>query len=54
MSGLENGKSPPRQSCRIIIVGAGIAGLTTAIGLTKAGHNEVVVLERMPEFPPVS
>lgn len=53
MSGQENVLPDSRQSPRTIIVGAGIAGVTTAIGLSKAGH-EVVLLERMPGFPSVS
>lgn len=31
---------------RIVIIGAGIAGLTTALELSAAGHNDVTVLEQ--------
>ena len=37
---------------RVIIVGAGIGGLSTAIALRRARH-EVVVLERAPQLEPV-
>jgi len=37
---------------RIIVVGGGIAGLSAAIALRRAG-NEVVVLERAPRIDPV-
>jgi 2-polyprenyl-6-methoxyphenol hydroxylase-like FAD-dependent oxidoreductase len=37
---------------RVIIVGGGIGGLSTAIALRRAGH-EVVVLERAPQLDPV-
>lgn len=35
--------------CRILIVGCGIGGLATAIGLRNAGH-EILMFERMTEF----
>src|SRR3954454_561535 len=35
----------------IVILGAGIAGLSTAMLLTGDGHD-VTVLERDPEYPP--
>lgn len=38
-----------RSKYRVIIIGAGICGLATAIGLAKAGF-EVTVLERSPEL----
>ncbi|KAJ5651079.1 uncharacterized protein N7484_004802 [Penicillium longicatenatum] len=37
---------------KVIIVGAGIAGLTVALGLNKAGH-EVLILERVHEIAEV-
>ncbi|CAG8953109.1 hypothetical protein HYFRA_00003306 [Hymenoscyphus fraxineus] len=43
----------PIEPFRIIIIGAGLGGVATAIGLRKAGHD-VVLLERMLEFPNVS
>lgn len=38
---------------RVVVVGAGIGGLTAAIGLRLDGH-EVVVLEQAAEFGEVS
>ncbi|KAG9239005.1 hypothetical protein BJ875DRAFT_415228 [Amylocarpus encephaloides] len=46
-------KSNDQKEFDILIIGAGIAGATTAIGLKRAGHN-VVILERMPELPTIS
>lgn len=37
---------------KVIVVGAGIAGLTAALGLKKAGHD-VLILERVPEIAEV-
>jgi 2-polyprenyl-6-methoxyphenol hydroxylase-like FAD-dependent oxidoreductase len=37
---------------QVVIVGAGIGGLGTAISLRKAGHR-VIVLEQAPEFTEV-
>ncbi len=36
-------------SLQVVIVGAGLGGLGTAISLRKAGHK-VIVLEQAPEF----
>lgn len=41
-----------KQPLKIIIVGAGIGGLTAALGLKKAGHN-VVLLEQVHEIAEV-
>jgi 2-polyprenyl-6-methoxyphenol hydroxylase-like FAD-dependent oxidoreductase len=38
---------------RVVVVGAGIGGLASALGLARGGH-EVVVLERDPSPPPPS
>ena len=38
--------------CHIIIIGGGLAGLATALGLRKLGHA-ITVLERAPEFSKV-
>ena len=43
---------PDDHPVRIIVVGGGIAGLSAAIALRRAG-NEVVVLERAPRVDPV-
>ena len=42
---MDEPNTKPQLSLSVIIVGAGIAGLTTAIGLRQQGHN-VTVLER--------
>ena len=38
-----------KPSCNVLIVGAGLAGLATAIAIRRTGH-QVTVLERMPEL----
>ena len=38
-----------KSSCRVIIVGGGLAGLATAIGVKKAGF-QVLVLEQAAEL----
>lgn len=38
-----------KKSFKVIIVGAGIAGLSVAIALSKAGHD-VLILEQVPEI----
>ncbi|KAL2044757.1 hypothetical protein N7G274_002532 [Stereocaulon virgatum] len=38
-----------KNSLRVIIVGAGIAGLAAGIGLKRAGHN-VIILEQVPQI----
>ncbi|KAG9691592.1 FAD/NAD(P)-binding domain-containing protein, partial [Aureobasidium melanogenum] len=42
----------PEKKLRVIIVGAGIAGLTTAIGLKQSGHTPIV-LEQVKEIAEV-
>ena len=42
-----------KESCRVIIVGAGLAGLATSIGLRKAGL-QVLVLEQAAELQEVN
>lgn len=41
------------KSIQVVIVGAGMGGLGTAIALRRAGHK-VIVLEQAPEFGEVS
>ncbi|RAH64856.1 FAD/NAD(P)-binding domain-containing protein [Aspergillus aculeatinus CBS 121060] len=41
-----------KHPLKVIVVGAGIAGLTVALGLKKAGH-EVLILERVHEIAEV-
>jgi 2-polyprenyl-6-methoxyphenol hydroxylase-like FAD-dependent oxidoreductase len=41
-----------RHKHRILIIGAGIAGLSTAAALCRTGH-EVRVFERYPEIEPL-
>ena len=38
--------SPPSTSCRVVVIGGGIAGASAAYHLTKAGITDVVVLEQ--------
>ena len=38
-----------KSSCRVIVVGGGLAGLATAIGVKKAGF-QVLVLEQAAEL----
>lgn len=42
-----------RDKCCVIVVGAGLGGLTVAIGMKRAGHD-VTVLERMLELGEVN
>lgn len=51
MTGLNDSLLLPRAAkpLDIIIVGAGIAGLSTAIGLHKSGHS-IVILEQVHEI----
>lgn len=34
-------------TCRVLIIGGGLAGLASAIAITLAGH-EALIFERMP------
>lgn len=43
---------PPTHTFKTIIIGAGIAGLATAIGLKRAGHD-VMILEQVHEIAEV-
>ena len=43
----------PPQPLRLVVVGAGLTGLTTALVLARAGHT-VTVLDRDPATPPDS
>lgn len=38
---------------RVVIVGAGIGGLTAALSLEAAGHRDVEIFERAPELRPL-
>ena len=40
--------SPPSEEYDIVIVGAGMAGLTAAIAAYEAGVRKIVVLEKAP------
>lgn len=40
------------ETCEVVIVGAGLVGLATAIGLRKAGHK-VIALDRAEAFSKV-
>jgi 2-polyprenyl-6-methoxyphenol hydroxylase-like FAD-dependent oxidoreductase len=48
----QNG-SMERLSATVLVIGAGLAGLATAISIQQAGHY-VTILERMPEIREVS
>ena len=52
MNQVLNGFDSQGRVCHIIIIGGGLAGLATAIGLRQGGHL-VTVLERVPEFSKV-
>ncbi|MFD2473579.1 flavin-containing monooxygenase [Amycolatopsis silviterrae] len=43
---VSNGSAPARNTVKIVIVGAGFAGLGMAVQLTKAGVRDFVILER--------
>ena len=43
----------PKAACRVIIVGCGLAGLATAIGIRMAGL-QVLALEQAPELREVA
>lgn len=42
-------KSPlSKDSCRVVVVGGGPAGLATALALEKLGYNNIIVIEKLP------
>lgn len=43
----------PQRRLKVVVIGAGIGGLTVAVGLRQDGH-EVTVLEQANEFGEVS
>ncbi|MGW4029524.1 flavin-containing monooxygenase [Streptomyces sp. NPDC004838] len=43
------GISPPERHVSVVIVGAGFAGLGTAIRLLREGHRDLLILERSDE-----
>lgn len=42
---------PPPKSARILVIGSGVFGLTTAVELSKRGYKDITVLDR--SLPPV-
>ena len=49
----EQNSNTENPSFNVLVIGAGLAGLATAISIQQAGH-QVTVLERMPEIREVS
>ncbi|KAJ8112802.1 hypothetical protein ONZ43_g5309 [Nemania bipapillata] len=45
----QSSQTPPKSGIRVLVVGAGFAGLTAAIECHRKGHN-VTLLEKFPEL----
>ena len=43
--------NPPSKEARILIVGAGVFGLSTALELAQQGYKNIKVLDRGAEIP---
>lgn len=50
-SGLENSETRPMQNLKVVVIGAGIGGLTTGIALKQAGYD-VEIYDRTRELRP--
>lgn len=50
---IENGFNQTKVKLSILVVGAGLGGLATAVALQRKGHN-VIVFEQAPELMEVS
>src|SRR5699024_6186684 len=40
----------PMQHCEFLIIGAGFGGITAAVELTRAGHEDILLVERAWSF----